>query len=136
MAVKKYKPTSPGRRFMTVSTFEDITKKEPEKSLLEPLKKSGGRNQQGRITVRHRGGGHKRMYRLIDFRRDKDGVPAKVASIEYDPNRSARIALLTMPMVKNVISGSRWPKVSGVVESGGCRYQSHNCLPLQISWVP
>lgn len=94
MPIKQYKPTSPGRRFMTVSTFEEITKEEPEKSLLVPLKKTGGRNNQGRITVRHRGGGHKRMYRIIDFKRDKIGVPAKVAAIEYDPNRSARIALL------------------------------------------
>ncbi len=94
MPIKQYKPTSPGRRFMTVSTFEEITKEEPEKSLLAPLKKTGGRNNQGRITVRHRGGGHKRMYRIIDFKRDKIGVPAKVAAIEYDPNRSARIALL------------------------------------------
>ena len=94
MAIKKFKPTSPGRRFVTVSTFEEITTTEPEKSLLVPLKKTGGRNNKGRITVRHRGGGHKRMYRIIDFKRDKDGIPAKVATIEYDPNRSARIALL------------------------------------------
>lgn len=94
MATKKFKPTSPGRRFVTVSTFEEITKTKPEKSLVAPLKKSGGRNAQGRLTVRHRGGGHKRAYRIIDFKRDKDGIPAKVASIEYDPNRSARIALL------------------------------------------
>ncbi|HHW44557.1 MAG: 50S ribosomal protein L2 [Thermoanaerobacteraceae bacterium] len=94
MGIKKFKPTSPGRRFVTVSTFDEITKTEPEKSLLAPLKKNGGRNAQGRITVRHRGGGHKRMYRIIDFKRNKDGIPAKVAAIEYDPNRSARIALL------------------------------------------
>ncbi len=94
MGIKKFKPTSPGRRFVTVSTFEEITATEPEKSLLEPLKSKGGRNASGRITVRHRGGGHKRIYRLIDFKRDKDGIPAKVATIEYDPNRSARIALL------------------------------------------
>lgn len=94
MAVKRFKPTSPGRRFATVSTFEDITKKEPEKSLLAPLKKKAGRNSYGRMTVRHRGGGHKRSYRIIDFKRDKDDVPAKVAGIEYDPNRSANIALL------------------------------------------
>jgi large subunit ribosomal protein L2 len=94
VAVKKYKPTSPGRRFVSVSSFEEITKTKPEKSLLEPLTKSGGRNAAGRITVRHRGGGHKRMYRRIDFKRDKYGVPAKVAAIEYDPNRTARIALL------------------------------------------
>lgn len=94
MPIKKYKPTSPGRRQMTVSTFEEITKSAPEKSLLEPLKSSGGRNSAGRITVRFRGGGHKRMYRVIDFKRNKAGVPARVAAIEYDPNRSARIALL------------------------------------------
>jgi large subunit ribosomal protein L2 len=94
MAVKKFVPTSPGRRFMTVRTFEEITTTEPEKSLLEPLKKKAGRNATGRITVRHQGGGHKRKYRIIDFKRDKEGVPAKVATIEYDPNRSANIALL------------------------------------------
>lgn len=94
MAIKKFKPTSPGLRAMTVSTFEEITRTEPEKSLLAPLTSTGGRNAQGRITARFRGGGHKRMYRIIDFKRDKDGVPAKVAAIEYDPNRSARIALL------------------------------------------
>lgn len=94
MAIKTNKPTSPGRRFQTGSTFEEITRKKPEKGLLRPLKKAGGRNVHGRITIRHRGGGHKRLYRVIDFKRDKDGVPAKVASIEYDPNRSARIALL------------------------------------------
>ncbi len=94
MAVKRFKPTSPGRRFATVSTFEEITKKKPEKSLLAPLSKKAGRNAYGRMTVRHRGGGHKRSYRIIDFKRDKDNVPAKVAGIEYDPNRSANIALL------------------------------------------
>jgi large subunit ribosomal protein L2 len=95
MPVKEFKPTSPGRRFTTIPSFEEITKCEPEKSLLKPLKKSGGRNAKGRVTVRHRGGGHKRQYRIIDFKRNKIDVPAKVASIEYDPNRSARIALLT-----------------------------------------
>jgi large subunit ribosomal protein L2 len=94
MPIRRYKPTSAGRRFMSVSTFEEITKTEPEKSLLAPLSKKGGRNGQGRITTRHQGGGHKRRYRIIDFKRRKDGVPAKVAAIEYDPNRSARIALL------------------------------------------
>src|SRR5207253_4541972 len=94
MALRRYKPTSPGRRFMTVSTFEEVTKSKPEKSLLEPVKNKGGRNNMGRITTRHQGGGHKRRYRVIDFKRVKDGVPAKVAAIEYDPNRSARIALL------------------------------------------
>ena len=95
MGIKKYQPTSPGRRFQTVSSFEEITRTEPERSLVRPLKKSGGRNNNGRMTIRHRGGGHKRKYRVIDFvRRNKIGVPATVASIEYDPNRSARIALL------------------------------------------
>lgn len=94
MAVKKTKPTSPGRRFQDYSTFDEVTRKKPEKSLLKTNKKSGGRNANGRITSRHRGGGHKRHYRVIDFKRDKIGIPAKVAAIEYDPNRSARIALL------------------------------------------
>ncbi len=94
MPVKVYKPTSPGRRDMSASTFEEITRTEPEKSLIAPLKKKSGRNNQGRITVRHRGGGHKRRYRIIDFKRDKHGVPATVSTIEYDPNRTARIALL------------------------------------------
>ncbi len=94
MPVKGFKPTSPGRREMTVSTFEEITTDKPEKSLLENLKKNSGRNNYGRLTVRHQGGGHKRQYRSIDFKRIKDGIPAKVATIEYDPNRSANIALL------------------------------------------
>jgi len=94
MGIKQFKPTSPGRRQMSVSTFEELTRSTPEKRLLEPLRRTGGRNFYGRITMRHQGGGHKRMFRVIDFRRNKPGVPAKVASIEYDPNRSARIALL------------------------------------------
>ena len=94
MAIKKFKPTTPGRRFMSVASFEEITKKEPERSLVEILKNKAGRNMQGRVTIRHRGGGHKRKYRIIDFKRDKDGIPAKVAAIEYDPNRTAYIALL------------------------------------------
>ena len=94
MAVKKRKPTSPGRRFQTVSDFATITKSEPEKSLLAKKKRSSGRNVHGRITSRHRGGGHKRRYRIVDFRRNKDGVPARVAAVEYDPNRNARLALL------------------------------------------
>jgi large subunit ribosomal protein L2 len=93
-AVKKVKPTSPGRRFQAYSNYEEVTNREPEKSLLKPLRKKGGRNVNGRITARHRGGGHKRHYRVIDFKRDKLDIPAKVATIEYDPNRSARIALL------------------------------------------
>jgi large subunit ribosomal protein L2 len=94
MAIKRYKPTSPGRRNQTYSTQEEVTRKRPEKGLLRPLNKSGGRNTHGRITSRHKGGGHKRLYRIIDFKRDKDGIPARVAGIEYDPNRSANIALL------------------------------------------
>lgn len=94
MAVKKVKPTSPGRRFQDYTDFKEITPKAPEKRLLKPLRKTGGRNVNGRITCRHRGGGHKRHYRVIDFKRDKIGIPARVAAIEYDPNRSARIALL------------------------------------------
>src|SRR5437763_9634682 len=94
MPIRQYKPTSPGRRGMSVSTFEEITKTRPEKSLTVKLKKHAGRNNQGKITVRHRGGGAKRAYRIIDFKRNKLEVPAKVAAIEYDPNRSARIALL------------------------------------------
>lgn len=94
MAIKMYKPTSPGRRGMSVSTFSEVTRTVPEKSLLRPIRERAGRNNQGRVTVRHRGGGHKRMYRVIDFRRNKHGIPARVESIEYDPNRSARIALL------------------------------------------
>ncbi len=94
MAMKKYKPTSNGRRNMTTLTNEEITTDQPEKSLLAPLNKRAGRNNQGRITVRHQGGGHKRQYRLIDFKRDKDGIPGRVATIEYDPNRSANIALI------------------------------------------
>jgi large subunit ribosomal protein L2 len=94
MPIKKYNPTSPARRFMTVSTFDDIKRKKPEKSLTSPLKKKGGRNSYGRITVRHKGGGAKQKYRIIDFKRDKDGIKARVAAIEYDPNRTANIALL------------------------------------------
>ncbi|OUM87987.1 MAG: 50S ribosomal protein L2 [Bacillus thermozeamaize] len=94
MAIKKYKPTSPGRRNMSVSAFEEITTDKPEKSLLEPLPKKAGRNNQGKITVRHQGGGHKRKYRIIDFKRNKDGIPGRVATIEYDPNRTANIALI------------------------------------------
>lgn len=94
MGIKVFKPTSPGRRSMTGLDFEEVTTDTPEKSLLRPISKSGGRNNKGRITTRHRGGGHKRRYRLVDFRRTKEGIPARVASIEYDPNRSARLALL------------------------------------------
>lgn len=132
MGIKKFKPTSPGVRFMTVSTFEEITKKEPEKSLVEILKKKAGRNIQGRITARHRGGGHKRKYRIIDFKRDKDGVPAKVAAIEYDPNRSARIALLHyMDGEKRYILAPVGLKVGDIVESGpNADIKPGNALPL------
>jgi large subunit ribosomal protein L2 len=132
VVIKHYKPTSPGRRFVTTSTFEEITKSEPEKSLLAPLKKKSGRNNQGRMTVRHRGGGHKRMYRLVDFKRNKDGVPAKVASIEYDPNRSARIALLHyVDGEKRYIVAPSGLKVGNMVESGPkADIKVGNALPL------
>ncbi len=134
MGIRKYKPTSPGRRHATVSDFAELTKgAKPEKSLLRPKHKTGGRNNQGKITARHRGGGHKRRYRVIDFRRTKDGVPAKVASIQYDPNRSARIALLHyVDGEKRYILAPDGLKEGDRVESGpdapaklGC------CLPLQ-----
>ena len=133
MAIKKYKPTSPGRRFVTVSAFNEITKTEPEKSLLEPLTKKAGRNANGRITVRHRGGGHKRMYRVIDFKRNKDGVPAKVAAVEYDPNRSARIALLHYADGdKRYIIAPNGLSVGAVIESGPqADIKVGNALPLQ-----
>ncbi|MBZ4688556.1 MAG: large subunit ribosomal protein [Clostridia bacterium] len=133
MAIKKFKPTSPGRRHMTVSAFEEITAKEPEKSLTVPLKSSGGRNAQGRITVRHRGGGHKRLYRLIDFKRDKDGIPAKVATIEYDPNRTANIALLNyVDGEKRYILAPNGLKVGDQVESGeDADIKVGNALPLK-----
>ncbi|MFC2015721.1 50S ribosomal protein L2 [Chloroflexota bacterium] len=119
MPIKVYKPTSPGRRDMTVSTFEEITHTRPEKSLLRPLKKRAGRNFRGKITVRHRGGGHKRRYRVIDFKRDKTGVPGRVATIEYDPNRSARIALLNYADgEKRYIVAPLGLKVGDIVLSG------------------
>jgi large subunit ribosomal protein L2 len=133
MAIKKHKPTSPGRRFQTGSTFEEITGKKPEKSLLRPLKKSGGRNALGRITMRHRGGGQKRSYRVIDFKRDKDGIPAKVASIEYDPNRSARIALLHYADgEKRYILAPLGLQVGDKILSGsGAEIRTGNALPLK-----
>src|SRR5712692_11744336 len=119
MAIRRYRPTSAGRRFMTVSAFEEVTKKEPQKSLLEPVTRKGGRNNTGRITTRHQGGGHKRRYRVIDFKRLKDGVPAKVAAIEYDPNRSARIALLHYADgAKSYILAPAQLRVGASVESG------------------
>jgi large subunit ribosomal protein L2 len=132
MALRKYKPTSAGRRFMTVSTFEEITKATPEKTLLEPVTRKGGRNNKGRITTRHQGGGHKRRYRVIDFKRGKDGVPAKVAAIEYDPNRSARIALLHYADGdKRYILAPARLKVGDRVESGReADIKPGNSLPL------
>lgn len=132
MGIKKYKPTSPGRRGMTVSTFEEITTSTPEKSLLQPLKSKGGRNNQGRMTTRHQGGGHKQMYRLIDFKRDKDNIPAKVASIEYDPNRTANIALLNYADgEKRYILAPYGLKVGDTIYSGeSVDIITGNCLPL------
>ena len=132
MPIRRYKPTSPGRRFMSVSTFEEITKTEPEKSLLAPLSKKGGRNNNGRVTTRHQGGGHKRRYRVIDFKRTKDGVPAKVAAIEYDPNRSARIALLHYADgAKSYILAPARLRVGATVESGPTAdIRPGNALPL------
>ncbi len=133
MGVKKLKPTSPGRRFQTVSDFDSITKSTPEKSLLAPKTRSSGRNSYGRITSRHRGGGHKRRYRIIDFRRNKDGVPAKVASIEYDPNRNARIALLHyVDGEKRYILAPVGIAVGDLLESGsGAEIRPGNALPLR-----
>ncbi|MFA5880645.1 MAG: 50S ribosomal protein L2 [Eubacteriales bacterium] len=133
MAVKKFKPTSPGRRFVTVSDFKEITTDKPEKSLTESLKKNAGRNNKGRITVRHRGGGHKRLYRIIDFKRDKDGIPARVATIEYDPNRSARIALLNYADgEKRYIVAPNGLKVGDTVESGpNADIKTGNALPMK-----
>jgi len=133
MAIRKLKPVTPTQRFRTVADFAEITRSEPEKSLLEPLTKKGGRNNRGRITVRHRGGGHKRRYRKIDFKRNKFEVPAKVFSIEYDPNRSARICLL------HYIDGEKryiiWPKgvqVGDPILSGPqAPFNPGNALPLE-----
>ena len=133
MGVKRVKPTSPGRRFQTVSDFAEITRTTPEKSLLEALPKKAGRNNNGRITTRHQGGGHKRQYRVIDFKRNKDGVPAKVASIEYDPNRSARIALLHYADgEKRYILHPKGLKVGDMVSSGsGSDIKPGNALELK-----
>ncbi len=133
MGLKRYKPTSPGRRFQTVSDFSEITTTTPEKSLLEPLPKRGGRNNNGRITTRHQGGGHKRQYRKIDFKRNKDGIPAKVATIEYDPNRSARIALLHYADgEKRYILAPEKLGVGDVVLSGpDADIKPGNALPLE-----
>ncbi|MCH8990235.1 MAG: 50S ribosomal protein L2 [Acidobacteria bacterium] len=133
MGVKKLKPTSPGRRFQTVSDFESVTKSKPEKSLLAKKTRSSGRNAHGRITSRHRGGGHKRRYRIVDFRRTKDGVPAKVAAIEYDPNRNARIALLHyVDGEKRYILAPVGVEVGDMLASGsGADIRPGNALPLR-----
>lgn len=133
MPIKIYRPTSPGRRDMSVSTFETITRDKPERSLTVSLNKKSGRNNQGRITVRHRGGGHKRRYRLIDFKRDKWGVPARVTSIEYDPNRSARIALLTyQDGEKRYIIAPLGIQVGDVLESGpNSDIRPGNAMPIR-----
>lgn len=133
MAIKKYNPTSPARRNMTVSTFEEITKTEPEKSLVEILKSKAGRNNYGKITVRHQGGGHKRQYRIIDFKRDKIDIPAKVAAIEYDPNRSANIALLFYADgEKRYIIAPNGLKVGDtIISSENADIKVGNALPLK-----
>ncbi len=136
MPLRKRKPTSAGRRFQTVSDFSEITTDKPEKSLLAPKPGTGGRNSYGRKTSRHRGGGHKQQYRMVDFRRNKDGVPAKVATIEYDPNRNARIALLHYyDGEKRYILAPRHVKVGDVLQSGqGSEIRPGNALPLR--YVP
>ena len=133
MALRKRKPTSPGRRFQTVSDFAEITSTTPEKSLLAPKHRTGGRNNYGRKTARHRGGGHKQQYRIIDFKRNKDGVPAKVATIEYDPNRTCRIALLHyLDGEKRYILAPKDLKVGDTVQSGqGSDIRPGNALPLR-----
>lgn len=133
MGIKKFKPTSPSRRQMTVSTFEEITTSTPEKSLLAPLSKKAGRNNQGRITVRHQGGGHKRKYRIIDFKRNKDGIVGRVATIEYDPNRSANIALINyLDGEKRYIIAPHGLKVGDEIVSGpDADIKTGNALPLE-----
>jgi large subunit ribosomal protein L2 len=132
MALRKLKPVTPGTRWMSVSSFDEVTKKRPEKALLEPLKKSGGRNNTGRITSRHRGGGHKRFYRIIDFKRDKIGMDSKVVAIEYDPNRSARIALLQFADgEKRYIIAADGVKVGEMLRSGSdSEIKVGNAMPL------
>jgi large subunit ribosomal protein L2 len=133
MPVKKYRPTSPGRRFITTMDFSDLSKVEPERSLLEAGHKHSGRNNNGRITVRHKGGGARKRYRIIDFKRSKDGVPAKVATIEYDPNRSCRIALVNYrDGEKRYILAPLGLKVGDAIESGtGADIKIGNCLPIK-----
>lgn len=132
MAIRTLRPTSPARRYYSVSTFDEVTKEKPEKSLVKPLKKSGGRNNTGRITSRHRGGGHKRQYRVIDFKRNKRGIDAKVAAVEYDPNRSCRIALLQYADGdRRYILAPDGLKVGAVVSAGpDVEIQTGNAMPL------
>jgi large subunit ribosomal protein L2 len=132
MALKKLKPNTPGTRFYSISSFEEITKSTPEKSLLKPLKKSGGRNNTGRITSRRRGGGHKRMYRIIDFKRDKIGIEGKVETIEYDPNRSARIALIKYSdgELRYIIAPDSLKVGSSIISSPEADIQPGNTLPI------
>jgi large subunit ribosomal protein L2 len=132
MGIKKYKPTSPGRRNMSVNTYDEVTKKEPEKSLLTKVKKNGGRNVYGRITVRHKGGGAKRKYRIIDFKRDKYGVPGKVVGIEYDPNRTANIALIQYAdgEKRYILAPLRLQPGMTVLSSDDADIKVGNCLPL------
>lgn len=133
MALKKYKPVSPGRRFASASDFSVLTKKEPEKSLTVSISKTGGRNNNGRITRRHSGGGHKRLYRLIDFKRNKDNIPAKVMSIEYDPNRSSRIALLQYAdgEKRYIIAPSELKIGSTILSGENVDIVAGNCLPIK-----
>lgn len=133
MGIKKFKPTTPSQRFKTISDFADVTRSTPEKSLLAPLKKSGGRNNRGRVTARHRGGGHKRRYRIIDFKRNKLGIPARVDAIEYDPNRTARIALLVYADgEKRYIVAPNGLRVGATVQSGeDAPIRVGNALPLR-----
>lgn len=133
MPVKNYRPTTPSRRFTTLATFEEVTRSTPEKSLTRPTKSKAGRNSQGRITVRHRGGGHKRKYRVIDFKRDKIGIPAKVAEIEYDPNRSARIALLHYKdgEKRYILCPVGLEKGAQVMASPDAEPEPGNALPLE-----
>lgn len=136
MGIKKFNPTSPARRFMTVLTNDEITTRKPERSLLEDLRRSGGRNNKGRITVRHRGGGARRAYRIIDFKRNKDGIPAKVATIEYDPNRSANIALLHYAdgEKRYILAPNGLRAGDSVVSGPGADIKPGNAMP--ISQIP
>jgi len=133
MGIRKLKPITPGTRFFSVSTFDEVTKEKPEKSLIKPIKKSGGRNNLGRVTSRHRGGGHKRMYRMIDFRRDKYGIVGTVVSIEYDPNRTSRIALVQYSDgdKRYIIAPDGLAVGSKIMSGADAEVQVGNALPLR-----